>query len=367
MKSTAAVTNAPKTPFSIEELEWEDPIGDEIAVRVSAVGCCHSDWHVANGDYEMDFPNLTGHEGVGIVEKIGSLCKNTKVGDQVAMRFVPSCGHCWFCVRGMTHLCDAGEDIIAGRRPDKSFRVFNKKGQGVGQFCFLGAYSDYTVIPENCAVVIDKEFKAHEVAMVTCRIPTGWGAAVNTAKVWPGATALVVGLGGIGFNVLQGLKTCGASVIIGADIVDKRKWAKEFGVTHYIDSSKQNIVEEVMKNTGTGVDFAFDARGNTKVQGEIVQALNKKGTAVYIGIEGTGNRKIEFSPMDLTLNERQIKGCLFGSCNTGFAIPQLLNLYTAGQIKMKELFTKEYKLTQINEAYADMLAGKNISGVIRMD
>jgi S-(hydroxymethyl)glutathione dehydrogenase/alcohol dehydrogenase len=237
----------------------------------------------------------------------------------------------------------------------------------VDQFSFLGCFSEYIVIPEDGAVVVDKDLTLHKICIVGCRIPTGWGAVVNAAKVVPGASALVVGLGGVGFNVLQGLKTAGATIIIAADIKDKKKWAFEWGATHYIDASRQDIREEVMKVTGVGVQYAFDAVGGAQAEGACVESLCKGGTAVFAGVSPASQKSISFNAQNLTLYQKSIIGTVYGHTNPHAAVPQLLRMYRAGMLKMDDLVTREYRLEQINEAFADMLAGKNICGVIRFD
>lgn len=360
-----AVLRGMNQPFTIEELEWEDLRDDDVAVRVVACGVCHSDWHNVNGNYPTQYPVLTGHEGTGIVEKVGQAVTRVKEGDHVVMSWMPSCGHCPSCISGQGQLCDRGGNLLTGVRDDGTYRIHDKKGANVGQFAFLGAFGEYVVIPEVGCIVVDKSLDLAKIPVVGCRIPTGWGAVVNTAQAKHGCTALVVGLGGIGFNVLQGLKSVGAVVVIAADIVDKEKWAREFGATHYIDASKQDIVEEVMKITGIGVDYAFDGWGGSpEVQMDCVHATRKGGTAVFIGVAEMGPRTLKLDTWNIAMLQQTIKGTCYGGRSPFEMVPQLIDMYKAGKIKFDEIITKEYKLEEINEAYADMLAGKNICGSI---
>lgn len=367
----AAVLYGYNQPVVIEELEWDEPQNDEIAVRVLANGVCHSDWHCTLPGYNpTPHPIILGHEIGGIVEKVGPNCKRVKEGDHIVMSWIPSCGHCNSCVQGFTNLCDdVGEGLMAGIRPDGSFRAFNKNGEGIYQFVFTGGFSEFIVSVEDAAIVVDKDFDLHKICLLGCRIPTGWGAVINAAKVVPGSTALIVGLGGIGFSVLQGLKTAGATVIIGADIkANKKDWAMDWGVTHFIDASMQNVVEEVIKITGDGVDYAFDGYGDPNIQGQIVKALKKRGTAVFVGVTSAAEEEgFPFNGFEFTLFQKKVIGTCYGSSNPAFVVQQLLNMYRAGLLKIDELVTKEYRLDQVNEAWADMLAGKNITGVVRMD
>lgn len=354
-------------PFEIQELEWDEVRDDEVAVRVLACGVCRSDWHCTNGESPVEFPILTGHEGGGIVEKVGKNVKRVKEGDKVVMSWMPSCGYCPSCISGQGHLCDRGANLLSGVRDDGTWRVHNKKGDRVWQAAFLGAFSEYVVIPEDSCIPVDPDLDVTKVAIVGCRIPTGFGAVIHAAQATQGCTALVVGLGGVGFNVIQGLKCVGATIIIAADIHDKKKWAMEFGATHYIDASKQNVVEEVMKITGIGVDFAFDAIGDRVVQMQTVEAIHKGGKAVWVGVAPIGQQTLELNTWVFSLFQKAVTGCCYGAASPFEMVPQLLRMYRAGHIKMDELITKEYRLEQINEAYADMLAGKNICGLIRFD
>lgn len=354
-------------PLVIEELEWNDPGPDEIGVRILASGVCHTDYHAVTGEYAMEFPSILGHEGVGIVEKVGERCKRIKEGDHVVLSWMPSCGHCPYCVSGYRQLCDRGANLITGHLEEGVHKIHTKKGVGVDQFSFLGCFSEYVVVLEDGAVAVDKDIELSKICILGCRIPTGWGAVMNAAKVTPGSTALVVGLGGVGFNVLQGLRTAGAVVIIAADIKDKRKWATQWGATHYIDASKQDIREEVMKITGIGVNYAFDAVGNAKVEEACVESLSKAGTAVFAGVPPASLNSLSCNPQNLIYSQKTIMGTLYGHSNPSQSVPQLLKMYKAGILKMDELITKEYKLEQVNEAFADMLAGKNICGALRMN
>jgi Zn-dependent alcohol dehydrogenase len=229
--SRGAILTALGAPFEVVDLTWDQPQPDEVGVRVTACGVCHSDWHAANGDYPVEYPILVGHEGVGIIERVGANVRRVAVGDHVVMSWMPSCGHCAWCSAGKGHLCDRGARLLSGERDDGTPRVWTADGTAVRQMSFLGAFSDYVVIPEDGCIVIDDDFDLAKIAPIGCRVPTGFGAATIMAGVGQGSTALVVGLGGVGMNVLQGLRAAGAVVIIAADRVDKRQWAQRFGAT----------------------------------------------------------------------------------------------------------------------------------------
>ena len=362
-----AVLKGIDQPMVVEELEWDEPRADEVAVRVLACGVCHTDYHAIKGEYPMEVPIVLGHEGAGIVEKVGADCTRVKVGDHVVLSWMPSCGHCPSCVAGDMQLCDRGANLISGRIDGRQ-KIHTLDGQGVDQFSFLGCFSEYVVVLEDGCVVVDKDIDLTKICIVGCRIPTGWGAVVNAAKARAGSTALVVGLGGVGFNMIQGLKTAGAVVIIGADTdPGKERWAREWGVTHFIDASTQDITAEVKKITGAGVDYAFDGIGAASAETACIESLCKTGTAVFAGVPPASEKGIACSPMDLIYSQKTVMGTLYGHSNPAQSVPQLVKMYKAGILKMDELITKEYKLEQINEAFDDMIAGKNICGSLRMD
>lgn len=365
-KSKGAVLRGVGEDFQIEEITWDDPRDDEVVVDIKYCGCCRSDWHVREGDYPLDFPILTGHEGVGIIEEVGKDVTRVKKGDHIVMSWMPCCGHCKWCQSGQGHLCERGANLLEGARPDGSFRARLADGQPLRQFVFLGAFSDKIVIPEDGCIKIDKSLPMRDIPIIGCRVPTGVGSVLNIAKAKHGCTGLVIGLGGVGFSAIQGLKLVGAKTIIAVDIVDnKEDWARDFGATHYINSKKQNVVEEVMKITyDNGVEYAFDCIGNAEVQKTCVESTGKGGMTVVIGVTPQDDVAVDVNPLMMHLYERKYVGSLYGGANPFVQVSQLLDLYGSGDLKLGELITKEYKLEQINEAYADMLEGKNICGLI---
>lgn len=364
-KCKAAVLNKLGGPFEIEEVIWDDPRPDEVLVRVSSCGLCHSDWHSAVGANPVEFPIVAGHEGAGVIEKVGDRVTRFKVGEQVVMSWEPSCGHCKWCVEGQGQLCERGATVMLGPRDDGSYRIKNQKGETVYQFAHLGAFSEYVVIPEDGCIPVPQDIDLKPIPLVGCRIPTGWGAVVHAAHAKHGCTALVVGLGGIGFAVIEGLVSVDAEIIIAADIIaDKKQWALDWGATHFIDASKQDIVEEVMKITGIGVDYAFDAYGDPAVEAQTIQAIHKGGTATWIGIPGPDSESVNLNSWVFVQYQKNVVGTLYGNRSPHEMAPLLLKMYQAGKVKMDKYITQWYKLEDINKGYEDMLAGKNISGAI---
>lgn len=369
-KSRGAVVYGKGEPLQITELDWDEPRDNEIGVKVVACGVCRSDAHVIHGElpFPVPYPVLPGHEGGGIVEKVGKDVTRVKVGDKIVMSWLPSCGKCPPCIAGQGHLCITAANMMMGNRDDGSVRVKDDKGNDLGQMGYLGAFSDYIVIPEASAIPIDQDMDLTKIPVVGCRVPTGWGAVVNTAQAKQGCTALVVGLGGVGMSVIQGLMSVGAVVIIAVDVVDKEDVAMKWGATHFINASKQNVVEEVMKITGIGVDYAFDAIGNEKVQEDTIDAIRVGGKAVWIGLtHGDVKGAIKTNTAVVSLFNKSVAGTCYGGASPFEMVPQILNMYKASKIKLDEYITKEYSLEEINQAFDDMHEGRNISGVIRFD
>lgn len=367
MKTKAAVSYKPREPLVIEELEIAEPRVGEVRVKMAAVGLCHSDYHVMAGERPVGMrPIVLGHEGAGVVETVGPGVTRIRRGDHVVLTFVPSCGKCRWCVSGMTHSCVLSANIAKGPQVDGTYRLRNHAGQDVGQFCMLGAFSEYAIVNQDSVCVIDKSYRLEVACLVGCGVVGGFGAAVNRAKVVPGSSVLVIGVGGVGMNVIQGARACSATTIIAVDIVDEKlAWAKAFGATHTINSNQADVVTGVMEVTdGVGVDFAFEAISSPATIGQAFAATAKMGVVVVIGLTPAVVESLPISPLNLVLSQKTLMGTLYGTSNAQVEIPKLLSLYKHGQIKLDELITKTYTLDGINHGYADMLAGKNIRGVL---
>lgn len=364
--SRGAVLHKVGDPWVVQDIIWEDPRDDEVVVDIKYCGCCRSDLHVKDGDYPIEMPILTGHEGTGIVERVGKNVTKVKPGDHIVMSWMPCCGVCPYCQAGMGHLCNAGANLLEGQRNDGTLRATLQDGTPLKQFLYLGAFCTKIVTPQDGCIPIDKSFNMKDIPIIGCRVPTGIGSVLNVAGVKHGKTGLVIGLGGVGFSVIQGLTLVGATKIIAVDIVDnKEQWAKDFGATHYINAKKVDVVEEVMKITdGLGVDFAFDCIGKVSVQKQCMESIGKGGMSVIVGVTPQADLQVECNPLMMHLYERTLKGSMYGGANPFRQVEQILGMYKAGYVKLGELITKVYSLDQINEAYDDMEAGKNICGLI---
>ena len=366
MKTRTAVIYKPGEPIVIEELELDAPKTHEVQVKMVAAGICHSDYHIISGELPGYLPMALGHEGAGIVEAVGPEVSNVKPGDHVVLTFIPSCGVCYYCTSGHANLCNMGAAILMGPQLDGTFRFHNQKGENIGQMCVISTFSERSVVPDASVVKVADYYPLDKAVLVGCGVPTGVGAVIHRAKVEPGSTVMVIGCGGIGMNAVQGAAIAGARMIIAVDTVEfKLEQALKFGATHTINAKTEDVVQKVKELTwGEGVRYAFEAIATPATIGQAYACTAKNGTVVVIGLTPATAESIPVSPLDLVLFQKTLMGTLYGDSQPRKDIPQLLAMYHAGKLKLDELITRKYTLDQVNEAYADMLAGKNIRGVI---
>ncbi|MBD0860478.1 NDMA-dependent alcohol dehydrogenase [Gordonia sp. zg691] len=372
MKTKGALLWEPGTNsgWSVEEIEIDDPNHNEVLVKLAATGICHSDDHVDTGDIPLDWaPLLGGHEGAGVVEKVGPGVTDLEVGDHVVFSFLPACGKCIPCVAGDQNLCDLGAGVLGGVTLDGDHRV-HARGKGVGAMCFLGTFSPYVVAPLNSVIKIDKSIPLDKAALVGCGVPTGWGSAVYAAETQIGDTVVVFGVGGVGMNAVQGAKFAGATQIVAVDpVASKREKALEFGATHTATDADEAlaIVEDI--TNGRLADRAIFTVGVG--DGKLIQGMNalvrKGGVMVCTSAAPALQTEISINLLELTMSGKRFQGALFGSCAPRNDIPMLLDLYMRGDLKLDELVTTRYKLEDINQAVADLREGKNIRGLIVYD
>lgn len=372
MKSRAALLYGEGQEFRVEEIEVDDPKQNEVLVHLAATGLCHSDYHMVTGEYgPLHFPMIGGHEGAGVVEKVGPGVTRVSPGDHVLLTFIPACGHCRFCSMGLSFLCDRGAAILQGPQLDGTFRMHTADGQDAGQFCCISTFSEYTVVPEASIVPIDKDLDLTKVCIVGCCVPTGFGSAVNRADVQPGETVVIFGIGGVGINAVQGAAVKGASRVVAVDPVDfKLETAEELGATHTINPKEQDPVQRVVDLTnGVGADKAIITIDNVLPEhvGEAFRAVRKGGRVVVTGVARYDHQHIDVSPYELTLFAKEVVGTMYGHSPVNSDLPRYLELYRTGQLKVDELITRTYSHDEINQGYKDMLDGKNIRGVIVYD
>ena len=367
MKTRAAVLWGLGEKWEVEEVELDDPKAGEVMVKLTASGLCHSDEHLVTGDIPIPFPVVGGHEGAGTVVQVGPGVTEVEVGDSVVLSFLPSCGRCYYCAQGRTNLCDLGGSIILGPQIDGTYR-FHARGEDIGQMCVLGTFSEYTVIPVASTVKIDDGFPLDKAVLVGCGVTTGWGSAVRSAELKAGDAAVVMGVGGIGINAVQGARAAGCRYVVAVDPVEfKREKALEFGATHAfasVDDAWPTVSELTRGRLADACIITTDVAEGDYI-GPALSLVGKRGRVVVTAIGHPEEQSMSGSLFELTLYEKSIRGALFGSSNPQSDIPALLEAYNLGQLKLDELITKEYTLDEINQGYEDMRQGRNIRGIIR--
>ena len=366
MKTKAAVVYEFGKPIEIEELDLDGPREGEVLIRYTHAGLCHSDIHVAHGDLEARLPMVLGHEGAGIIEEVGPGVTRVKVGDHVVCSFIPNCGTCRYCANGQQSICDMGATILEGYLPGERFPFTGPRGQ-YGAMCMLGTFSQYSVIHQNSAVKVDDDLPLEKAVLVGCGVPTGWGAAVNTANVRPGDTVAIFGIGGIGINAVQGARYAGAKNVVAIDpLENKREKAMELGATHAFATAEEAQAAITDMTRGQMADSAILTPGlmTSEIVASGFHAVGKGGTVVLTGLNKMMEQTIELPGTIMTLFRKTVKGSLFGDCNPTTDIPKILGLYQSGDLKLDEIITRTYTLEQVQEGYDDLLAGKNVRGVV---
>lgn len=368
MKTKAAVLWEINAPWSVEEIELDAPGPGEVLVKIAASGMCHSDEHLTTGDLPFALPIVGGHEGAGVVEQVGEGVSWLAPGDHVVFGFIPSCGRCPSCSTGHQNLCDLGALMGLGMQISDGTSRHHAQGKDLTLMCMLGTFAHHTVVNEASCIKIEKDVPLEKACLLGCGVVTGWGSAVYAADVAPGDTVVVVGVGGIGANAIQGAKLAGAKRIVAVDPVEfKREKAMEFGATHTASSMAEALplLQDITWGTMANKVIMTMGVGDGQLMGEAMALAAKRGRVVVTNIHpafemGGANMSL----LDLTLMEKQVVGSLFGSGNPRADIPKLLGLYREGQLDLDGLVTKTYPLEGINEGYQDMRDGKNIRGVL---
>ena len=374
MKTRAAVLREIGGPWNVEEIELDPPKHNEVLVKLSASGMCHSDEHAYDGHITglvPPPPMIGGHEGAGVVQEVGDGVDWLEPGDHVIFGFIPACGRCPSCAAGHSNLCDLLATFAEGTQAlDGTSRHHTHDGKDLGLMCLLGTFSEHTVVNEASCIKIDKDWPLDKACLLGCGVVTGWGSAVYTGEVKPGDYVAVVGCGGIGSNAIQGAKMAGARVIAAIDPVEfKREKAMEFGATHTFASmaEAQAAMSETTWDRGYDQVIMTMGTGDGKSLGEGFNLGGKRAKIVVTNLHSTSEGTIEIPAIMLTMMEKQIRGSVFGSANIRKDIPQLFELYLQGQLNLDDLITKTYSLDEINEGYDAMRNGENIRGVIIYD
>lgn len=368
MKSNAAVLYHQPGKWEMTEVEVDPPRQGELLVRMAAAGLCHSDDHITSGDLPFaGMPVAGGHEGAGVVEEVGPNTPGWSPGDHLVLSFLPVCGRCRWCASGMQNLCDGGANILYGTRDDGSFRM-SADGVPIRQMAGISTFSQWSTVSVLSAVKCPDDMPLDLACLTSCGVGTGWGSAVNSAQVRPGDVVIVMGVGGIGMNAVQGAAHAGATVLIAVDPVEmKRAKALELGATHAVATMEEATEIARAASNGQGADSCIVCVGVTTGQqiAQGVEAIRKAGTCVLTGLpRAEDDVAIPISSRHVTLYQKRIQGALFGASNPTRDIPLMLDLYRQGRLRLDELITHRYRLDQVNDGYADMRSGANIRGVI---
>lgn len=368
MKTQAAVLWQYGQDWQIEELVLDDPQEGEVMVRLAASGLCHSDEHVRVGDLPLAaLPAIGGHEGAGVVEKVGASVTTVREGDHVVLSYIPACGRCPSCAQGHQNLCDEGAGLAVGLQRDGTAR-HHVRGQDARLMCMLGTFAPYTVVRETSIVKIKDNIPLEKAALVGCGVTTGWGSAVYGAGVSPGDTVVVLGIGGVGANAVQGARIAGATQIIAVDPAEfNREQAKRFGATLTFASAEAaraalpDLTRGRMANSALiTVDVATG-----EILGDAISLVGKLGTVVLTSLARVTDNQAVVPMFDVTAYQKNIVGCLFGNANPRFDIPRLLELYQQGDLLLDQLITRTYSIDRVNDGYEDMRRHRNVRGMIR--
>ncbi|GJQ82022.1 ADH5 [Trypoxylus dichotomus] len=367
IKCKAAVAWGPKEELSFEEVEVAPPKAHEVRIKILYTAVCHTDAYTLSGqDPEGIFPVILGHEGAGVVESIGEGVTNVKPGDHVIPLYIPQCGECKFCKSPKTNLCQKirvsqGKGVM----PDGTSR-FTCKGKSVAHFMGCSTFSEYTVVCDISVAKINNAAPLDKVCLLGCGVPTGYGAALNTAKVEPGSTCAVFGLGAVGLAVAMGCKVAGASRIIGIDINPaKFEVAKQFGATEFVNPKEYEkpIQEVLVELTDGGLDYTFECIGNVQIMRAALEACHKGwGVSTIVGVAGAG-QEISTRPFQLVTG-RVWKGTAFGGWKSRDSVPDMVENYLQKKLMLDEFVTQNLEFPQLNEAFELMHAGKSIRSVL---
>ncbi|XP_054447675.1 alcohol dehydrogenase 6 isoform X2 [Pteronotus mesoamericanus] len=358
IKCRAAILWKPDTPFSIEEIEVAPPKAKEVRIKIVATGLCGTEMKMLGGN--TCYPIILGHEGAGIVESVGEGVSTVKTGDKVITLFLPQCGECASCLNPEGNCCIQLKQAYTNLMSDGTSR-FTCKGKSIYHFANTSTFSEYTVIREISVAKVDNVAPLEKICLISCGFSTGYGAAINTAKVTPGSTCAVFGLGGVGLSVVMGCKAAGAARIIGVDInKDKFEKAKEVGATECISPQdfKKPIQEVLVDMTGAGVEFCFEVIGKPEIVKAALNCTIGWGLCTLIGIDA-GDKAMTISPLEILIG-RTIKGSIFGGWKSKDSISKLVTDYKNKKFNLDALVTHTLPFDKINEAFDLMYQGKSI-------
>lgn len=348
----------------VDEIEVADPAPGQVRVQVHHCGICHSDYTVLAGDYGNG-PMVLGHEAAGIVDAVGEGVESLAVGDRVVLTPIAACGRCYWCTRGEPGGCVTNSNVFGATFSDGSTGLSQGDTQvlrGMG----VGGFAEYALVTETGAIKVPDDTPLDVACVIGCAVQTGAGAVLNTARVEPGSTVLVLGLGGIGLSVVQGARVAGASRIIAVDpVADRRKIAASFGATDLVDPTSDDVQAAVKDATGgIGVDYAFEAAGVGALQIVGIDACRTGGTTVLVGAPALEHSLTIPNTLFFGMSEKKLMGCFMGSANSLRDVPRFLALWRAGQLDLEALITNRVALADINDGFDDLVAGRGVRTVV---
>lgn len=347
---------ADSRPISVEEVELDPPGPNEVLVKIGGAGLCHSDLSVINGDRPRPLPMVLGHEGAGMVVEVGSAVGDVAAGDHIVFQFSPNCGRCRRCLEGRPQVCERGAATKAkGELMSGGVRLHDLDGNPLAHHTGVSCFAEYVVADRGSVVVIDKDLPLDEAALFGCAVMTGVGAVINTARILPGDSVAVVGLGGVGLNGLFGAILGGAETIVAIDLSDEKLGlARQLGATHTVNASDPNHVEQVRDITKGGVDYAFDLAGTIPAMKTAYAVTRYGGSVVTAGLSPS-TAEFSFVQGDLVAQEKAIRGSYMGSCVPVRDIPRFISLYRQGRLPVDRLISSRIGLDDINAGF-DRLA-----------
>ena len=365
MKMKAAVLYEARTPLVVETVDLDDPKEGEVLVRLASAGVCHSDYHVMKGEWTLPLPMVLGHEAAGVVERVGAGVTQVKPGDHVILNFRPNCGWCRYCAIGRPVLCN-GADTVRWVMFDGTVRL-HKGSQDIYHFARTASFAEYAVVPQSGAVPVRPDMPLDEACLVGCSVMTGVGAVINTAKVQPGSSVVVIGCGGIGLNVIQGAALAGAERIIAVDLLEnKLAYAREFGATDIIDASPGDTVARIQDLTDGGADYAFEAIGNSRTILQAYESTRLGGVTTIVGMAPEDDQ-VTINALSIPRTEKVIMGSWYGSARPWVDLPKMVDLYLSGRIKIDPLISRTYRLEEINPAYEALEKGEVARSILVFD
>ncbi|WP_182349410.1 NDMA-dependent alcohol dehydrogenase [Tomitella gaofuii] len=367
MTTRAAVLWAPGEPWSVEEIELDEPRTGEVLVRLVSTGLCHSDEHMRDGTNVMQYPFIGGHEGAGVVERVGPGVVGLAPGDHVVFSFIPACGRCRSCADGMSSVCDMGVHIGIGLQIGDGTSRHRVRGQDARLMCVLGTFAERTVVNEMSCVKITPDVPLEKAALVGCGVTTGWGSSVNVGEVTAGDSVVVLGMGGVGCGAVQGAAQAGARHVVVVDPSEfKRTEATRFGATHAVATAEEayGLLQDVTWGAmADAVVITVDKMTGSHLA-PALSLLGKGGICVQVAVSDPAETTADISLIDLTSMRKSLRGSWYGNANPHADIPRLLRLYMEGKVMLDEMITKTYTLDQINDGFEDMRQASIIRGVI---